>query len=371
MGKKVFAPKCLQGRPYYLTHDKFVRPCCYFSDHGWEPNSPPMEGGRGPNEWPINHVKWLRDSVTNLNNYNNINEVFESTLYKNFFKSLQKPIVDDDVSHLPKRCLHKCYTERPNSLGTQAKYKTDAETGNTSRLKDGAWNIRDPYLNVDGVFKGSRKIQLDATHRCRLGCPKCSRFISDGPNKGQRREVLQDELTVDDIAKIVGDGMQYRNYDFCGSVGDAIYNPQFIDIVKYIRKHTKDPSLQIYLHTNGSGKKAEWWKELYSALDPVHDEIIFGVDGLEDTAHLYRKYIRFNESIEAMRLGAEYGFTRSSWQFIVFKFNEHQVEDAKKLANEIGIRLVLVKSDRWEGINDPLMPSKEWLPEHIIERFGL
>ena len=76
--KKVFAPKCLRGRPYYVTHDKFVRPCCYFVDHGWEPNAPKDESPKGEKLWPIHDVKWLRDPKTNLKNYKHIDDVFET-----------------------------------------------------------------------------------------------------------------------------------------------------------------------------------------------------------------------------------------------------------------------------------------------------
>ena len=65
-----------------------------------------------------------------------------------------------------------------------------------------------------------------------------------------------------------------------------------MEIVKYIIDNSKDPKLSIVIHTNGSGKKTEWWKELYSLLRPKHDQVIFGVDGLEDTAPLYRKFIK-------------------------------------------------------------------------------
>ena len=372
--KKVFAPKCLQGRPYYLTHDKFVRPCCYFTDHGWEPNAPEMEGGVGSNEWPIHHVKWLRDPKTNLNNYKNVNEVFETKHYRDFFSSLQKPIQnEEDLKRLPKRCIKKCYTARPEDLSVMSKYVQ----GSQINWAPASIKVEDPYYDT-GVFKGSRKIQIDVTHRCRLGCPKCSRFISHGPNEGQRRQVLKDEFTVEDIVKIVGDGWQYRNYNFCGSIGDPIYNPHYINIIKYIREHSKSRSLHIQTHTNGSGKTAEWWREFFSVMNPNRDEVVFGVDGLKDTAHLYRKYIRFDDSIEAMKIGAEMGFKLNQWQFIVFKFNQHQVEEAQKLAKDIGIRFFVVKSDRWTEPDDPkskwvdpLRPDKKWLPKDYIERVGL
>ena len=82
---KVWAPKCMRGRPYYITHDKFVRPCCYFTVLGWESNAPEWEGGRGDYEWPIHLVKWLRDPQTNLNNHDSVGSVFETDIYKKFF----------------------------------------------------------------------------------------------------------------------------------------------------------------------------------------------------------------------------------------------------------------------------------------------
>ena len=230
---------------------------------------------------------------------------------------------------------------------------------------------------MHGKFAGSRKLQIDMTHRCRLGCPKCSRFITHGPNQGQRREVLKDELTVEDFKKIVGDGLRFRNYNLCGSVGDAIYNPHFLDIIRYIKKHSKKSEGQeIWLHTNGSGKTEKWWRELYSMLDPERDRVVFGVDGLKDTAHMYRKFAKFDDSITAMKIGAEYGMRLNEWQFIVFKFNQHQVQQARQMAKDIGIRFYIIKSERWDindddELDDPLMPSKEWLPKEFVKRHNL
>ncbi len=372
---KVWAPKCLQGRPYYLTHDKFVRPCCYFTDHGWEPNAPKWEGGRKENEWPINHVDWLRDPQTNLSNHDSVESVFETDLYRKFFASLQKPVLtDEDIQKLPKRCVKKCYTRRPKDLSTSEKF-TEIKDGDLKQKIVKAKTITNPY-DKDNKFEGHNKIQIDITHRCRLGCSKCSRFITHGPNVGQRREVLMDEVNVEDIAKVVGDGKQFKNYNFCGSIGDAIYNPHFIDIVKYIRTNSKVEHLHLMLHTNGSGKSEQWWRDLYGAMDPEVDEVIFGVDGLKDTAHMYRKYARFDDSILAMKIGAEMGFKKNQWQFIVFKFNQHQVEEAEQLAKDIGIKFFVIKSERWtfddDGkLNDPHMPDKKWLPEDFVKRMGL
>ena len=42
--------------------------------------------------------------------------------------------------------------------------------------------------------------------------------------------------------------------------------------------------MTLQMHTNGSGRNKNWWKEL--AL--LNVKVIFGIDGLEDTHKLYR-----------------------------------------------------------------------------------
>ena len=44
-----------------------------------------------------------------------------------------------------------------------------------------------------------------------------------------------------------------------------------------------------------SGKTEKWWRELYSMLDRKRF-VVFGVDGLKDTAHMYRKFAKFDDS---------------------------------------------------------------------------
>jgi hypothetical protein len=88
----------------------------------------------------------------------------------------------------------------------------------------------------------------------------------------------------------------------------------------------------------------------------------FGVDGLEDTAHKYRVGINWQQSFDAMCLGVKKG-KQVNWQWIPFSFNEHQIDEARKLAKDNGINLVLRLSGRWDSKNDPLRPSNKWLPE--------
>ena len=72
-----------------------------------------------------------------------------------------------------------------------------------------------------------------------------------------------------------------------------------------------------------------------------------------------------------MGKGGELGFSKNKWQYIVFNFNEHQVNEAIQLSEQLGIKFETIKSARWSGPDDPLMPSKAWLPQSVIEEYNL
>ena len=52
--------------------------------------------------------------------------------------------------------------------------------------------------------------------------------------------------------------------------------------------------MKLSMHTNGSAREQNWWKELakYRVI------VTFGIDGLEDTHHLYRISTDFNKIID-------------------------------------------------------------------------
>ena len=54
------------------------------------------------------------------------------------------------------------------------------------------------------------------------------------------------------------------------------------------------------------------------------------------------------------------------WQYLIFSYNENNIEEARQLAKDNNLILELQKSSRfWEG--DPLMPKNK---EYYIERKG-
>jgi MoaA/NifB/PqqE/SkfB family radical SAM enzyme len=125
---------------------------------------------------------------------------------------------------------------------------------------------------------------------------------------------------------------QLRQIFFCGSYGDPIVHPQFLEIVRDFRE--KSSTVWIYIHTNGGTRPVSWWQELADIIGP-YGKIDFGIDGLVDTNHLYRKNVQFSKVIENAKAFIAAG-GKAQWNFIVFKHNEHQLDEASALSKELG-----------------------------------
>ena len=63
--------------------------------------------------------------------------------------------------------------------------------------------------------------------------------------------------------------------------------------------------------------------------------IIFGIDGLEDTNHIYRKNVRWKKLKDNYTTYIQHGGT-ASWQFIIFEHNKHQEDIARNRSKQEG-----------------------------------
>jgi len=192
---------------------------------------------------------------------------------------------------------------------------------------------------------------IEITNRCRLSCSKCNRtFLLNNKDLNFKPSNDIDFKIIEKYAN-----SNFERYLLCGSRGDPIYHPKFLEIIKILKFKDK----KLHIHTNGSGKKIEWWKKLFSILDS--DDIIwFAIDGMADTCHNYRVNFTsddFNQAMNIMKIARHEYELNPIWVFIPFSFNEHQIEDAKNLAYKLDIMFCLRKSARWFIKEDPLLPE--------------
>jgi len=95
-----------------------------------------------------------------------------------------------------------------------------------------------------------------------------------------------------------------------------------------------NPDIRIDIHTNGSLRNTKWWTELAEAL-PENHLVQFGIDGLEDTHKLYRVGTDWHKIIKNAWTFIQAG-GKARWNFITFKHNEHQLEEARQMAKDLG-----------------------------------
>jgi MoaA/NifB/PqqE/SkfB family radical SAM enzyme len=108
-------------------------------------------------------------------------------------------------------------------------------------------------------------------------------------------------------------------------------------ILRYLRQH--QPALKLGMHSNGGARDELYWQELAGLVSYCR----FGIDGLADTNHLYRqgvKWERLERNVRAFVRAGGY----AEWDFLVFRHNEHQVEQAQALAKQWGVESFSVKN---------------------------
>jgi organic radical activating enzyme len=189
---------------------------------------------------------------------------------------------------------------------------------------------------------------IEPTSKCILECTLCDRtwFYE----KFKKR--LKHEINIDCIINF------FKGYSpnifMCGNNGDPIYHSKFHKLCDSL----KNINCNITLVTNGSGKNIKWWQNLCSILS-INDSIIFSIDGLKDTNHLYRKNAKWDSIIDAINVVTK-SQIQTTWKFIIFKHNQHQIKEAKELSQKLGIKnFQLEKSDRWW--KQDLMPDEKYV----------
>jgi len=180
--------------------------------------------------------------------------------------------------------------------------------------------------------------QFEITTYCNAACPQCPRNINGAginpymPLCHLDRSVIDQRFDRDLCDRL-------RQVFFCGSYGDPIMHPDFLGILSDFR--SKNPTLWLYIHTNGGVHNSDYWQEIAKIM-AGYGQIDFGIDGLDDTLHLYRRNVKYNKVMENAQAFISAG-GRAQWNFIVFEHNQHQVEKVQQLGHDMGFFNVLIR----------------------------
>jgi len=196
-------------------------------------------------------------------------------------------------------------------------------------------------------------VAIEPTTSCNLRCPECPSGLRafTRPTGMLQKDFYRE--TIDQLHKDIFYIIFYFQ-------GEPYLNPNFLEMVQYAAKkglYTATSTNAHYLSDENARKTVE------SGLD----RLIISIDGT--TQEVYEQY-RVGGNLEKVLQGARnivkwkkelksktpYVF----FQFLVVKPNEHQIEDVKKLAAEIGVDDIRFKTAQvYDYENDPnqLIPT--------------
>ena len=192
-------------------------------------------------------------------------------------------------------------------------------------------------------YNDIRAVHLEITQRCQAACPMCDRNENGGVDN---RHITNAELSLEDCQSIFTPAFisQLNTMYMCGNLGDPIVARDSLEVFDYFRQHNS--SMWLSMNTNAGAKSVEWWHDL-AQIYGRNGAVIFSVDGLKDTNHLYRQNVVWDNVERNMRAFIDAG-GRARWDFIIFGHNEHQVEEAEQLAKDWGVeRFQKKKSGRF------------------------
>ena len=182
-------------------------------------------------------------------------------------------------------------------------------------------------------------VHVEATDRCNAQCPVCIRSFQGGPVK----DIVTDkELGLAHFTEYLGDDFcsKVLAWNFCGNKGDPSSALELVDIFKYILKC--NPTTNIMMRTNGGARSKKFWQSIGELFHNTNCKVIFAVDGLEDTNHIYRKNVKWSNLYRNMKAYFNNG-GHSLGQFDTLKFahNEHQWEEIEALGKRFGVTINL------------------------------
>ena len=190
-------------------------------------------------------------------------------------------------------------------------------------------------------------VNWELNNICNLMCPQCVRNeIVDGKIqwKIDRLNTIDTNLMT---FKVAYNNIKHpiRVIRFSGNVSEPLASKEFLEICKWIRYDT-DSSVQV--HTNGSIRTPEYWKKLGKLFsEDKRSMVFFSIDGVGNKSlQNYRVGADFNKIMENAKAFIDAG-GKAMWRMIIFKHNQHQIEDARALAEDMGFwQFITVDTNR-------------------------
>lgn len=208
-------------------------------------------------------------------------------------------------------------------------------------------------------------LTIEPTTACNLGCPECP----SGLKQFSRPEGNLKKVAYKNIIDQVYRRSFYLNFYF---QGEPFINPNFLDMIAYAhqKKMYTSTSTNAHFLTDDVAKKT-----VLSGLS----RLTISIDGTtQETYEQYRKkgelskVLQGTKNIIKWKKELNVNTPHVIFQFLVVKPNQHQIEDAKVLAKEMGVNEIRFKTAQVYDFKhgNPLIPTIEKYSRYIQQQDG-
>ena len=178
-------------------------------------------------------------------------------------------------------------------------------------------------------------VELEISTYCNAACPQCPRNYYGGKTVSNLPLI---NWSLNQLKQILDESFikRLKMIYFCGTYGDPLMNNELVAMCEWLKSINSE--LKIGIHTNGG----VGFKKTFKSLAKLVNFIAFAIDGLHDTNHIYRRNTKWNTIIENCSTFIDSG-GYAVWDYIVFKHNQHQVDEAQELSKQLGFKEFNIK----------------------------
>ena len=219
------------------------------------------------------------------------------------------------------------------------------------------------HCGISKLWSMPKKLALDPTNHCDLKCPLCPTGFGDKTVDRGLMKLEQFKPVIDRL------GNWLQSVDLY-SWGEPILNKSFVEMVRHsAREHGIRTITSAHLN-NLTNEQVE------GLVTSGLDKLIVSVDGAtQEVYKIYRVGGDIEKVFNNMKRLVEAGKRHNSnlrvvWNFLVMKQNEHQMEMARKRAEEIGVEITFsvmrtnLKDDILKKVEDNIQKDAQWIPEN-------
>jgi len=184
-------------------------------------------------------------------------------------------------------------------------------------------------------WKQTENIRLEVSSKCQLKCPLC---LTGTHYHRKHSSVGWGHLRLDDFISFLDKNPQIKRIEL-SNYGELFLNPQIVDILRIsYERNIKLTAL------NGTNLNYLPDNVAEALVKYEFEKMKVSIDGAsQETYQIYRIGGDFEKVIENIRKINYYKhlyksrYPKLKWQFIVFGHNEHELEKAKELAQQLGM----------------------------------